>query len=822
MSKTINLGIDLGTTNSAIGLFDKGEITVFKDPIAWKDTIASVVSFKKDRIIVGQKAKESIEKSPQNTFGLFKRKMGTNESFKIKNLSKSVTPVELSSFILKELKTFVTDKSVNLDSAVITIPASFDTIQANATKQAGELAGFKEVVLLQEPIAASLAYANLKKQDLDQTNWIVYDLGGGTFDVALVNVNDGEMKIVDHEGDNFLGGSDFDRMIIEKIVIPYLEDNYNFTKLRAALQNSSGKHNKLYYRLLKAAEDVKIQLSSQTSADLEVEIKDDAGDLIDAEITITRDSFEKLIKSEIIKTIDMIKLILTNNSLRNSDVDFILMVGGSTYIPFVKQYISDVLKIKVNTDIDPTTAITIGASYYAGNKKRSSKNKKDVTHKESFKIKMAYEKATQENSCYLAAKVDGDVKKHSYRIIREDGGFDSGLKELASRISEDLPLLGDSYNFFKFTIYDDFNNEVQVESIEISQGKYTISGQPLSEDLCLEVDDSNSEGTKLELIFKKNTILPLKKTISKDINKTIKKHSTEELVINLLEGDSQSIPEANKTLGVIRISGADISKDILKGSDLEITIEISESRDVTVSAYVSMTDQEFKEIFTPQNRNVSVNDLALDVERLTSQIGISLDLASENNDEEKVNELKIIKADLVKLEKEVSSIDEDDTTDNPYKIEDNKRNIAKNYYSAIREEKTSTLKSEYHEIKTSVAVLVEQYATENEKEIFTELVSNEEIYLNSSNFSKIDELIDEMQVLKYQLMWRDLKFVQSMFSWVSTGSINFKDQSRADALIEKGTEFFEDAEMLSDITRDLFQLLPRDEQEKVNNKIGFY
>jgi hypothetical protein len=102
------------------------------------------------------------------------------------------------------------------------------------------------------------------------------------------------------------------------------------------------------------------------------------------------------------------------------------------------------------------------------------------------------------------------------------------------------------------------------------------------------------------------------------------------------------------------------------------------------------------------------------------------------------------------------------------------------------------------------------------------LVSNEEIYLNSSNFSKIDELIDEMQVLKYQLMWRDLKFVQSMFSWVSTGSINFKDQSRADALIEKGTEFFEDAEMLSDITRDLFQLLPRDEQEKVNNKIGFY
>ena len=158
---------------------------------------------------------------------------------------------------------------------VITIPASFDTIQSNATKQAGELAGFNEIVLLQEPIAASLAYANSKSRDLENTKWLVYDLGGGTFDVALLSVDEGEMKVLDHEGDNFLGGSDFDRLIIEKIVIPYLEKKCNFIQLKDELQNSTGKYNRLYYKLLYLAEQVKIQLSTKISADIEFEIDDE-------------------------------------------------------------------------------------------------------------------------------------------------------------------------------------------------------------------------------------------------------------------------------------------------------------------------------------------------------------------------------------------------------------------------------------------------------------------------------------------------------------------------------------------------------------------
>ena len=194
MENMINFGIDLGTTNSVIAKFVKGEVQVFTNPTDFgRNTLPSVIAFRKDRIFVGSKAQEFAEKDPKNVISRFKRKMGTSESYKIPVLNQSKSPIELSAQILKELKNFV-QSGETLDSVVITIPASFDTIQSNATKEAGLQAGFKQVILLQEPIAASLAYANKKKdKELADGQWLVYDLGGGTFDVALVKIKEGEM-----------------------------------------------------------------------------------------------------------------------------------------------------------------------------------------------------------------------------------------------------------------------------------------------------------------------------------------------------------------------------------------------------------------------------------------------------------------------------------------------------------------------------------------------------------------------------------------------------------------------------------------------------
>ena len=173
MSKMVNFGIDLGTTNSLIAKFEKGHVEVFKNPNGFKETLPSVVGFRNDRILVGDQARTYAEKDPKGVASRFKRKMGTTETFKIASAG-SKTPVELSAFVLKELKNFVHSGEA-VEAAVITIPASFDTVQSNATKEAGLSAGFKQVVLLQEPIAASLAYANKEKNiDLRNSQWMVY------------------------------------------------------------------------------------------------------------------------------------------------------------------------------------------------------------------------------------------------------------------------------------------------------------------------------------------------------------------------------------------------------------------------------------------------------------------------------------------------------------------------------------------------------------------------------------------------------------------------------------------------------------------------
>ena len=274
MNETINFGIDLGTTNSSIAKFTEGNVEVFKNPMNLKQTLPSVVAFRKNRIVIGDKARELVQKDSANVVGVFKRKMGTSDKYHIASTNEEYSAQDLSSLVLKELKNFIhTDEKI--DAAVITIPASFDTMQSNATKKAGYGAGFQQVVLLQEPIAASLAYANKVSTDLNNIKWLVYDLGGGTFDVALVGIEDNEMTVIDHEGNNYLGGTDFDKAIVEKLIVPELEKQGAFANLDKEMKSSSGKYNRLYNLLLFKAEEAKIALSNRKQIEIEFETEDD-------------------------------------------------------------------------------------------------------------------------------------------------------------------------------------------------------------------------------------------------------------------------------------------------------------------------------------------------------------------------------------------------------------------------------------------------------------------------------------------------------------------------------------------------------------------
>jgi molecular chaperone DnaK len=824
MGNTIDFGVDLGTTNSLIAKWTKGSVEVFKNPLGFKDTLPSIVGFRKDRILVGDQAKAFAEKDPKNVFSRFKRKMGTTECFKAKALEQSQTPVDLSALVLKELKSFVyTGEQV--DAAVVTIPAAFDTVQSNATKEAGHKAGLKQVVLLQEPIAASLAYANKQKdRDLRNSQWLVYDLGGGTFDVALVRIADGELKVLDHEGDNYLGGSDFDAKIVKSVVVPRMQQTGHFEELETELTSASGTYNALWYRLLHLAEEARILLSSKTSAEIEFEVEDDAGVEHDIAVALTRSELEALITPEIDRTAEMIRTILTRKSLRSDDIQFVLMVGGVTFTPFVRKRIGELLGVAVNCEVDPVTAVVVGAAQFAATReKRLESETAPAPGPTAIKIRVSYSRTSQDEEELFAAKIAGDTSGLVYRITRDDGGFDTGLRPLSARITEDLPLQKDAYNSFSLQVLDAKGNALptNVKPIRIAHGKYSVAGQPVPHDICLVLDDLSQDATKLMPLFQKNAVLPATTTQTVTANRTVVKGSAEQQIkIILVEGPRDAIPEANLTIGHLSISGLQIARDVPKGSDIQLTIAMSESRDLTVSAYVEATGQEFMEVFVPEQREVNIDTLGDQIRLLCEKLEAEIAQATQTESFEVAQELSKLRGAAEALDHEAAILSADDVTDDRYKLEDKKCRLAQDIASATKGKKLDQLRREYAESKQLCNDAIKENGNDQERHRHNQVVGQEEIFLSSQSTTKLREQIDTLDKIRWGVIRRTPRFLMEWFDYLMTQQHRCNDQVLAKSLIDAGKAAVasKNTERLCEVNLGLHNLLPQEEQRQAGRR----
>ncbi|MEM9983696.1 MAG: Hsp70 family protein [Bacteroidota bacterium] len=818
----INYGIDLGTTNSAIAKFEQGKIKVFPHPISQKLTLPSVIAYRGGRLLVGEKAREFLKQENQFVAAGFKRKMGTSETYALEG--QDYNPTELSSLVLRELKNFL-PAGETPEAAVVTIPASFDTIQSNATKEAGQRAGFQEVQLLQEPIAASLAYANQASgSSFEEGQWLVYDLGGGTFDVALVRIQDGEMKVLDHEGDNFLGGNDLDQAIVDQIVIPYLESLGDFDNLESELKSASGKYQSLYAKLLLLAEEAKITLSEAEQADLEFEAEDDRGEKVEAYLTLPKDQFENLLEPYLARTTWMMARVLQRNQLKPADLKFILMVGGSTYIPYVRREVSQRLGIPVNTQVDPTTAVAVGAAYYAGTRKRSQATKTQVEQGSpatALKVRTAYQKATQEKEEYFTAVVEDAPKGLQYRLTRLDGGFDSGLMPLPTQIKTFLPLVPDSFNEFQLKVFDAQGQGIPIDlaPIGITQGKFSVVGQPLPLDISLEVDDTENQTTTLEVIFEKNDTLPLKKTLVKQMTRTITKNSEERLTINVVEGPRTALPSANQPIGFISISGQELSRDLVRGSDVEITLQISESRDLTINAYLMMTDQEFENVFEPSVRTVNLARLHEELQSLAEKMRQEIAEAEEQGNYEQAQKLVDMEFEILELADKAKKMPADDATDARFQIEDRKRQMAREVDELTRDKLIVKAKQEYFDTKRGMEFTLENYEPSAEDQAsYQTLLDQEKAILATNSTLKIRDLIDQVNRLNWRIRWNNSRYLRDFFLALAYGRFgNFTQPERAQQLIAQGQQAIEqdNDDQLRVTINQLTELLPPVKREQI-------
>lgn len=789
--KNINFGIDLGTTNSLIAKFENGQLKVYKNPVGFRETLPSVVMYRGDRIVVGDKARENLKANSTDIFSLFKRKMGTEEVFKLSSTNQEITPIELSSIVLKELKNFVIDDT-NLESIAITIPASFDTIQSNATKIAGQQAGFKEVVLLQEPIAASLAYANIQNLNLNQDmKWLVYDFGGGTFDVALVHINQRELKVIDHKGNNFLGGLDLDNLIIEKYLCPIIEKKLGLNNLWPNMLSGDVKYKKLYYELLYRTEEAKKELSvAETTY---IDIQSDEFNIYE-EVKLDAEIFNAIIDKKIDETIELIQDLLKDNFLKIDAIERIILVGGTTLIPYLRKKLAEAFQITIDNSIDPSTAIVIGAAYFAGNKISGLDEAKPVLeNKEVNKIqdiKIIYEKTTNDNEelFYFESSSKDELQ---FRIIRKDGGYDSGLKKFTKSFNEFINIKEKVSNHFTLQIFDLNQNCIYTNSdIQIVNGLYNVSGQPLPNDICIELDSRKGD-TYLDVIFKKNLILPVSKTIYKTISKNILKINDDKLTINIVEGKSGSMPGSNLSIGFIELKSSDLKDDLIKGTDVEITITISESRDISVEVYMSSIDQEIKEVFNPSTRNVSLEKMKNELNLLIKKIDNEIENELEVENLDILQKLKTIRDTCFDLLIEIETISTDVTTDIKYKIDEAKRQLMVKFDDMTRNRNLNLAIVEYEDTKSYLEEEIQHYSEKYQAE-FKRLIQNDKEIINSGNIEYIERKTKELDKFSNTIYFSKNENYANQYYFYRTLDMKFyRDEKQANKMFELGDKAME-------------------------------
>ena len=764
----IDYGIDLGTTNSAIVRMESGEPKIKKTDTL-KDTMPSCVFFnKKKSISIGDSAfnsykrdklgaMRSFKQDSSNAFIEFKRTMGTDKKYHSSFMEKEYSSDELSSEILKTLKSFITDDDVN--SAIITVPAKFNTTQIDATQKAAELAGFNHVELLQEPIAASMAYG----LDANKTDgfWLVFDFGGGTFDSALIKVEEGIMKVVDTEGDNHLGGKDIDYAVVDKVIIPYLKKEFS---IETILQDEV-KKNILRDAMKFFGEQAKIQLSFNETYDIltdvgEIPGNDDEGGEFELDFTITREDFKSAVGPIFQQAIDTCNELIKRNNLKGSDLATILLVGGPTYSPLLRNMLKEQISSNVNTNIDPMTAVAAGAALYASTREIPIKfQNRDLA---KIQLDLNYEVTTVESEEFVTVRIlreqtTGEIPDSLLvEIVRADKGWSSGKVQ----IEEDAELIevvleSSKANSFNVIVYDIKGTiyECEPKEITIIQGS-KIGNATLPMNIGIEVKDNTSGLIRFKTIsgLEKNSTLPaVGKTHALKTQKQIRPGVKDDFIkIPLYEGDTGANGTKainNEHIKDVIISGEDLPKLLPAGSEVELTVNVDASRRNKFEVFFPFLDETIElTVETTTKTSISAEKLESEISKALNSISILKEEINSIN----LEETSVLETELNDLQVMLDNGREDD--DNRNKTLVKLRKALKKIDLIEQEAQWPSVKEEATDAMERLEELNQQFGNEKTVQIAQQIKEQLSDVLNDKNIEVCKDLIEKIRSLNFTLI----------------------------------------------------------------------
>lgn len=791
-------GIDLGTTNSAIATWDGSNLKLWKSP-EQNDVTPSAIYFDRRGRYVGKRAYDLVPQDRSKSATLFKRLMGTTTPISISG-QEPVTPEWCSAEILKTLFAYLPEEvRRQVQGTVITVPAAFNQMQKDATMQAAEMAGIGAVTLMQEPVAAVMSVMRAKSSN---GTFIIYDLGGGTLDVAIAEGLDGRVSLQAHGGIEMCGGRDWDRAIVTNIVRPWLEKNFDLPEDAP----TSPAYRKLFAKLDMAAEKAKIELSARGEAvillsEVEIGLQDQSGAEIYLDIPLSKDQLDKLIEDKLKDSIESVRETMTKAQLSSQDVDRVVFVGGPTQYKTVRDKVAFELGLPGALDVNPMTAVAEGAAIFAESVDWSSQRKGrkatrgSVSAGTALALSFNYIARTPDIKSKLVVKAQGSVAAGSeFQIDSLETGWSSGRQALKDGASVELTLSKLGENEFKVFVFDPSGAPIALENdrITIARTAAAIDSIPASHSIGIASLEKAGGQPVMSWLVRAGDPLPKKGAMKFLAGEAIKAGSQNSLDFKIWEGEITSPVMDNRWVGSLKIPGTELEQGVIaKGAELICEYEVSDSGNVTLEVTVPSVGGSFKTGHNLYSRQESGIDYSAAGQRVHEEA--ERQLARLDDIAEKVDDPQIERA-REKLDQALAASAEEGNPEQSKEAMDRVQE-AKKLLARIREANLKPIRQ--MELDNVVAFFdehVRQHAKPSEETQFDNAVrsARRTIEFNDSSF---ENYLDDLRGKNFDILWRQDSFVVARFQWLAKSPHLFPDQAQFRQLVAMGQKAAQDDDM---------------------------
>ena len=815
---TIDFGIDLGTTNSEICVLKGIKPESIRNNLNSAITPSAVYLNKHGVITVGARAKERLEKeeSTNDVQIEFKRRMGTDFCYKFLTTGRTMNPKDLSAEVLKSLRGDVQQQLGGeiINAAVITVPAAFEQRQCAATREAAALAGFIQSPLLQEPVAAALAYGF--QADVQKEYWLVFDFGGGTFDAALIKAEDGTITVENHGGDNFLGGADIDWAIFKEIVLPQIQSGINLK----GFARGADKWKTQLAIVKRSIENAKILLSRQEKSYLEdCCIKDAEGKEHEIELEITRDQVVSVAEPIIIRAIDICKKVLQDKKLGAEDIGKLILVGGPTLAPYFREILKSNLPVSIDYSVDPMTVVAQGAAIFAGGQRLEG----DAAPKakgQQFNVKLIYSPiGPDENprikgivSSPAGAPIDG----FTIELVQQKNGWRSGKIPIKAGAFIAVLLAEKGYpNEYALELCD--ATGIKQETVP-DRLTYTIGASSTEQILPVTVLIALVDNTG-DSIFKKGDPLPNKTTrVYKSTCTVIKGDATSKLIIPVAEGENFRA-DRNRLLQSFVVSGDMINRDIPAGADVELVVTVDASRIMRLKAFIPVLDEEFE-------AKIDYNQHSPDV--LILQKGVTAEKSRLKDIESQVKDSggESDQDQLLKMQQKIKAIDELLTNagdpDAASQAETRLLELRVGIDQLEDSMKFPTMLKEVQDVFEKLSESVEEAGTPTQKSMVAKWREELNVIAEKQDAERLRRLQGKILDMHRGFLQQDPDFWKGFLVYLYEKRSSMRDQAAAERLFSLGVQHIEgnNVQGMASVGRQLLQLLPPDEAAAAQGGYG--